>query len=424
MLQRMAVFDGPGGKELLDALLLTAYLVASGYLVLFLVAYHIHLKRLEAEAGLRLADAAFDSSMQGMMILDAAGKIMRENGAFARMAQHHAPDFFRPALDSARGQGYWEGELSARRHTGEENVFLVTLSSVRAPDGEVLNYALSFLDITGRRQAEQRIRHLAHHDLLTDLPNRALLAERTAQAIELARRNGHPVAVMFLDLDRFKHVNDSLGHAVGDELLRRSSRRLMATLRNVDVVGRQGGDEFVLLLPEVADADAAAHVALKVVEAMRQPFVLGARELLVSASVGIALFPQNGEDFDTLLRNADIAMYAAKEAGRDCYRFHAAEMTRRANERLDLEEELRRALHADELAIALQPQVTLADGALCGMEALVRWTHVQRGAISPVKFIPVAEDCGLIVALGDGSCARPAACAPAGARRSATRRWR
>ena len=418
MLQGMAVFDGPGGKELLDALLLTAYLVASGYLVLFLAAYHIHLKRLEAEAGLRLADAAFDSSVQGMLITDGAGKVVRVNAAFSRMTRYeaheaigrevgffssarHGAEFFRGVLDEAKTQGYWEGELAARRRTGEEDIYLMTVSSVRARDGGILNYALSFVDITERRQAEQRIRHIAHHDLLTDLPNRALLAERTAQAIEIARRNGHPVAVMFLDLDRFKHVNDSLGHAVGDELLRRSSRRLMATLRNVDVVGRQGGDEFVLLLPEVADADAAARAALKVVEAMRQPFVLGARELLVSCSVGIALFPKNGEDFDTLLRNADIAMYAAKEAGRDCYRFHAAEMTRRANERLELEEELRRALHAGELAIALQPQVTLADGVLCGMEALVRWTHTQRGAISPVKFIPVAEDCGLIVALGE-----------------------
>jgi diguanylate cyclase (GGDEF)-like protein/PAS domain S-box-containing protein len=414
----MAVFNGPGGKELLDALLLTAYLIASGYLVLFLAAYHIHLKRREAEAGLRLADAAFDSSVQGMMITDGAGKVVRVNAAFSRMTRYeaheavgrdvgffasarHDPEFFARVLEEAKTQGYWEGELSARRRTGEEDLYQTTVSSVRARDGSIAHYALSFLDITERRIAEQRIRHLAHHDLLTDLPNRALLAERTALAIDGARRSGRTVALMFVDLDRFKHVNDSLGHAVGDELLRRSSRRLMATLRTVDVVGRQGGDEFVLLLPEVADAEAAARVALKVVEAMRQPFVLGARELLVSCSVGIALFPQNGEDFETLMRNADTAMYAAKEAGRDCYRFHAAEMTRRANERLELEADLRHALHTGGLALALQPQVTLADGKLCGMEALVRWTHPQRGAISPVQFIPVAEDCGLIVPLGE-----------------------
>jgi len=292
----MAVFAGPGGKELLDALLLTAYLVAAGYLALILAAYHFYRKR---------------------------------------------------------------------------------------------------------RIAERRIRHLAHYDTLTELPNRALLAERTAAAIEGARRGGRAVALLFLDLDRFKQVNDSLGHVVGDELLRGCARRLVETLGAAGVVGRQGGDEFVLLLPDLADAEAAAGAARKVVEAMRQPFALGTRELLVSCSAGVALCPQNGEDFDTLLRNADTAMYAAKEAGRDCFRFHAAEMTRRVKERLELEGDLHRALQAGELAVALQPQVTLADGALCGMEALVRWSHPRRGAIGPAQFIPVAEDCGLIAALGE-----------------------
>jgi diguanylate cyclase (GGDEF)-like protein len=400
MLQSMGVFDGPGGKELLDALLLTAYLVAAGYLALLVVLYHLHVRRVEAESGLRLADAAFSSSVQGMAVLDAAGTLVRSNEAFARMTRSHAPDFFQGVLPSARLQGYWEGELPVRTRNGEEAIYLTTVSAVRV-DGEVANYAISFVDVTERRNAEQRIRHIAHHDLLTDLPNRALLAERTAGAIARARAEGRPVALMLVDLDRFKHINDSLGHAVGDELLRRASRRLIATLRGADVVGRQGGDEFVVLLPELADAEAAASVAAKTVAAMRQPFVLGARELLVSCSIGIALFPDNGEDFDTLMRNADTAMYAAKEAGRDCYRFHAAEMTRRAHDRLELEADLRQALQSSGLTVMMQPQVQLATGALSGMEALVRWAHPQRGALSPVQFIPVAEDSGLILALGN-----------------------
>jgi diguanylate cyclase (GGDEF)-like protein len=335
-----------------------------------------------------------------MAILDAAGSRVRANAAFAHMAGGHAPDFFYGVLPLAKAQGYWAGELPARRIRGEDDVYLATVSAVRA-GGEVANYALSFVDVTERRNAEQRIRHIAHHDLLTDLPNRALLAERTAAAIERARPEGRPVGLMFVDLDRFKHINDSLGHAVGDELLRRASRRLMATLRGADVVGRQGGDEFVVLLPELADAEAAGRAAAKTVEAMRQPFVVGARELLVSCSIGIALFPEHGDDFDTLMRNADTAMYAAKEAGRDCYRFHAAEMTRRANDRLELEADLRHALQSGGLAVMMQPQVQLATGALSGMEALVRWAHPQRGALSPVQFIPVAEDSGLILALGE-----------------------
>src|SRR5581483_6085957 len=211
----LAVFNGPGGKELLDALKLTADLLAVGYLLLVLAAYHLHLTR------------------------------------------------------------------------------------------EV---------------AQRRIRHLAHYDTLTDLPNRARLAELTAAALERARRDGGTAALLFVDLDRFRHVNDSLGHATGDELLRRVSRRLVAALREADVVGRQGGDEFIVLLPGLGGGEAAARAAAQAVQAMRQPFALGERELLVSCSIGVAVFPHGGEDFDTLLRNADTAMYAAKDAGRDGYR--------------------------------------------------------------------------------------------------------
>src|SRR5581483_1096227 len=290
----LAVFNGPGGKELLNALLLTAYLLAAGYLALLATAYHLYRKR---------------------------------------------------------------------------------------------------------RAAEQRIRHLAHYDALTDLPNHALLAERTAQA--LVRAGGRGVALLLVDLDRFKQVNDSLGHAAGDEVLRRSARRLEDALHGAGLVARQGGDEFTVLLPSVADRDAAARAALGLVAAMREPVVLGEREVPVSSSIGVALAPESGADFETLLRNADTAMYAAKEAGRDGVRVHAPEMTRRVTERMELEAALRQALRGGRLHLALQAQVELSSGALSGMEALARWTDGGRGAVSPAQFIPVAEDSGLIGPLGE-----------------------
>ena len=414
----MIVFSGPGGKELLDSLILTAYLLGAGYAVVLLAAYHIYRKRRQAESQVRLAVAAFDSSIQGMMIIDAAGSIVRVNAAFERItaydsgyalgrhcgffaSRRHDPAFFARLLDTVAVQGYWEGEFWSARRTGEEDLLYMTLSVVRAAGGQPVNFAAAFIDITGRRSAEQKIRHLAHYDLVTDLPNRALLRERTEAALERARKDGRPIALMIADLDRFKNINDSLGHAVGDELLRHSALRLIATLRGADVVGRQGGDEFVVLLPDLVDPEDAGRVAGKLVEAMRLPFSVGARELLVSCSIGIAMYPKNGEDFEVLMRNADTAMYSAKKDGRDCYRFHSIEMSQRASARLELEGDLRRALKQTELSMVVQPQFELDGEKLAGMEALVRWRHAVRGAVSPVEFIPVAEDCGLVVPLGE-----------------------
>jgi diguanylate cyclase (GGDEF)-like protein/PAS domain S-box-containing protein len=412
------VFDGPGGQELLDSLVLAAYAVGIGYAALALVAYHSHLRRRRAEAQVRLADAAFDSSVQGMMITDASGTIVRVNPAFERLTGYgraealgrdprflaslrHDPAFFRRLFGAIDARGCWEGEMWCVRRDGEEELLHMTLSAVRGEDGAMRNYAASFVDITERRLAEQRVRHLAEHDLLTDLPNRALLRTRTEAAIERARRDGRRIALMFADLDRFKNVNDSLGHAVGDQLLRRYARRLLSLLRTADLVGRQGGDEFVVLLPDLDDTEDASRVAVKLLQAMRSPFPMGTRELLVTCSIGIALYPDNGADFETLMRNADTAMYAAKESGRDCFRFHSPEMSARAAERLELEGDLRRALRSGELWLALQPQVRLDGGALAGVEALVRWRHRARGELPPGQFIPVAEDSGLVVPLGE-----------------------
>ena len=414
----MTIFHGPGGKELFDALVLTAYLLGTGYAAILFVAYRIYRNRQQAIAQLRLAAAASDSSIQGMMTTDAAGAIVHVNPAFERLtgysrsdalgmsprlfaAPRHDPAFFDRVFLAIREHGFWEGELWMQRAGGGEELLHMMVSAVRDANGKVTAHTASFVVITERRLAEQRLRHLAHHDILTDLPNQAMLRDRTAAAIERARHDGSRLALLLVDLDQFKNVNDSLGHAVGDQLLRRCAQRLKESLRGADTIGRQGGDEFIVLLGDIADPEDAGRVAGNLVEMMRRPTVTATRELLVTCSIGIALYPENGADFEALMQNADTAMYAAKDAGRNCFRFHSAEMSRRANERMELEGDLRRALQEGGLSIALQPQVALRDRSLVGMEALVRWTRPGRGPVSPVQFIPVAEDCGLIVPLGE-----------------------
>ncbi len=414
----LSVFDGPGGRELLDALILAAWLIVAGYALVAFIAYRQHMKRRAAEAQVRLAAAAFEASIQGMMMTDAEGAILQVNAAFERLTGYtrqqaigrkaaflastrHDPGFFQRVFATAEERGYWEGEMWQARSNGDLFPAFMTLSAVRGGNGRALNYAMSFVDISERKAAEQRIRHLAYHDLLTDLPNRALMSERVAAAIVRAKRDGRRVALLFLDLDRFKNVNDSLGHVAGDELLRSCATRLLTTLRAADLVGRQGGDEFAILLADLAELEDAARIAAKLVEAMRRPFVIGSHELRLTCSIGVAVSPENGDSFDVLLQNSDAAMYAAKDAGRDCFRFHSVEMTQRATWRLEMENDLRRAVPAEQLWLAYHPQIDLATGRLAGCEALVRWRHPTRGAMNPAEFIPVAEDSGIIVSLGD-----------------------
>ena len=414
----MGVFDGPGGADLRNALILAAYLVGLGYAAVLWVAYRLHQRRKVAEARLRRVYAAFESGIQGALIADGAGAILEVNDAFERLtgyrraealgrgmhflaSQRHDPAFLERVLETVAERDYWEGEMWHARKGGELHPVHMTVSAVRDDDGRIASYAASFVDITERRIAEQRIRHLALHDILTDLPNRSLMREGAQAAIARAQRDRRKVALLFVDLDRFKNVNDSLGHPAGDQLLRQCATRLLGALRAADLVRRQGGDEFAVLLPDLVNAEDAARIAAKLLDSVRQPFAVGTRELRITCSIGISLYPEGGADFDTLLRNADAAMYAAKSGGRDCYRFHSGDMTRRASERLDLEADLRRALESGGLALAYQPQMDLRSGALAGVEALVRWQHAARGAVSPAQFIPVAEESGLILPVGE-----------------------
>ncbi|CAN5236998.1 hypothetical protein BH11PSE10_BH11PSE10_01220 [soil metagenome] len=286
-----------------------------------------------------------------------------------------------------------ESQLSRAREQLEQLVNERTLQlsqSVKALEQKVLE----------QQVAEARIQQLAHFDPLTGLPNRVLLHERSSQAIQMARRNGEPLALLFLDLDHFKNVNDSLGHRVGDELLKLLAQRLKLQVREQDTVSRLGGDEFIVLLPGT-DAAGAARVAAKVMQQATQAFQIDQNELTVTPSIGIALFPGDGADFDTLSKRADIAMYRAKRDGRNNFRFFTGEMQAQSLRTLQLETALRRALERDQLRLHYQPQMSLEDGRVIGAEALLRWQHPELGLVSPAEFIPIAEVSGLILPIGE-----------------------
>jgi diguanylate cyclase (GGDEF)-like protein/PAS domain S-box-containing protein len=297
-------------------------------------------------------------------------------------------------------QAFRDLEYSIRTPAGVERWFNVNGQPMFDDAGHFIGYRGTSRDISERKQAESRIQHLAFFDSLTDLPNRALLAQQAELALGLAARHRITLAVLFIDLDRFKEVNDALGHAEGDVLLLQVAARLKALIRAGDTLSRLGGDEFVLVLPEAGEAGALS-VADKVLAAFRQPFVVAGHSLRVTMSVGIAIYPEDGRDFGTLLRNADAALYRAKREGRDTRAFYAPELTVATFERLVLEGELRQAVSSGQLVAYFQPKVRMDDGALVGAEALVRWRHPVHGLIAPARFIPMAEASELIVTIGD-----------------------
>ncbi|GBL44793.1 diguanylate cyclase/phosphodiesterase [Sulfuriferula multivorans] len=290
-------------------------------------------------------------------------------------------------------------EVAAQRSNGETFPMELRVSEFSL-DGQRMFIGI-MRDITERKATEEKIIHLAHFDALTDLPNRRLVQDRTQQTIAWARRADAQFAVMFIDLDKFKSINDTLGHNVGDQLLQRVAQRLIESLRAEDTVGRQGGDEFIVLLASLSAAEDSAVVAQKILSALSAPFVINGQDLRTGASIGIAVYPQDGEDVETLLKNSDTAMYHAKEAGRSNYQFFAQTMNAAAAERLLLESSLRQAIDRNQLLLHYQPLVNIADGRIVATEALVRWNHPELGLISPARFIPIAEDSGVIIPLGD-----------------------
>ena len=367
-----------------------------------------------------LAASVFEGSPQAVLILDAERRILEANEAcheitgfsLAALRNHTLdetlwiacpPGTDRGALwRSVLDDGEWQGETLLSTRSGATFPAWLGISVVNNPaHKEHRHIIVMFSDISDKKEAENRIRHLAHHDALTQLPNRSLLADRLDHALERANRNHLKLALLFIDLDRFKHVNDSLGHPMGDRLLQVVAQRLVAVVREEDTLARQGGDEFVVLLEAIDEPDDAARVAVKLLATLESPVTLDTHEIFVGASIGISLYPDDGRDAESLLRFADSAMYEAKEAGRSTYRFYTAEQTRISRERFELESGLRRAIERKELQLYYQPQASCRGSNLTGVEALVRWLHPERGLIPPDRFIPLAEDIGLIGALGD-----------------------
>jgi diguanylate cyclase (GGDEF)-like protein/PAS domain S-box-containing protein len=286
------------------------------------------------------------------------------------------------------------------RRDGFESAIEDSAAPIHDRGGRVIGAVIVFHDVSAALAMSHQMTHSAQHDLVTNLPNRLLLNDRISQSISLARRQNRPIAVIFLDLDHFKYINDSLGHAIGDHLLQSVSKRLVASVRGSDTVSRQGGDEFVILLSEIAYPEDAATSANKILHSLSAPHSIEGQDLHIDGSIGISVYPEDGADAETLIKNADTAMYHVKENGRNNFQFFKAEMNEKAVERQSLEGSLRRALERKEFLLHYQPKVNLETGEITGVEALIRWRQPDRGLVPPSQFVPIAEDCGLIIQIG------------------------
>ncbi|MDX9944607.1 MAG: EAL domain-containing protein, partial [Azonexus sp.] len=366
----------------------------------------------------RLLGVAFHHSGEAIMITDHDNCIVTVNPAFTELTGYTQEEVVgkNPSMLSAGRttreeyermwaaislKGYWQGEIWDRRKDGGVYPKWLSISVMRDESGEIRFHIAHFSDISAERAAEAKLHHMAHHDMLTGLSNRVSLKDRLEHALALARRESSRVALLFIDLDRFKSINDTLGHHVGDELLIAVSQRLRQCVRESDLVARLGGDEFVVMLPGLDQSPAAASVAEKIVASIGEPYLIGAHTLYTTPSVGIAIYPEDGADGESLMRNADAAMYHAKSAGRNNFQFFDAKMNELAVERLSIEHALRHALSRDEFRLHFQPVIDIRTGRVASIEALVRWQHPERGLLAPGFFIGVAEETGLIQAIGD-----------------------
>ena len=374
-------------------------------------------ERLNAEEQLRMVAAVFETSNEAIMIADQRGLIKIVNRAFERITGYSAEEvkgknpnmlssgrhdrqFYQNLWDALNEHDTWSGEIWNRRKNGSVYPEWLSITALRDEEGQITEFVSVFSDITSRKEAEAHIRHQAYYDALTQLPNRNLLLDRLEVAIHTAQRDNQTISVLFIDLDRFKYVNDTLGHEYGDELLTQVAKRLSQCVRESDTIARFGGDEFVILLHNIISEREASLVAEKIIKRLSEPFTLAGREIIIGASIGLTMFPGESDDPDTLLRNADLAMYRAKQTGRNRFQFFTGSLQEQANILMEMEQDLRLALEKNQLEIYYQPLVRAATGRVTGVEALLRWHHPRLGMVPPDKFISLAEDTGLIGPIG------------------------
>ncbi len=366
---------------------------------------------------LKLAALVYNNSHEAMMVIDADATIIDVNPTFSIITGfskaemvgkkldvlnvREDSDFHRSLWQALRETGHWAGEVWNRRKNGQVYPEWLEINAVRNEHGEVCRWVVQAADISTRKSTEHHIWRLANYDKLTGLPNRSMFHDRLEHEIRRAHRSGKKLALLFLDLDGFKEVNDSLGHDVGDLLLQQVANRLAGCVRESDTIARLGGDEFIIILNEVVDTSVVGAVAQKIIDALAAPFTLRANTIYVSASVGVTLYPDDGETNEVLLKNADQAMYAAKKDGRNRYCYFTSRMQEQVNRRARIISEMRLALTSHQFHVLYQPIVELRTGRIDKAEALVRWHHPLDGLVSPSIFIPIAEEAGLVSALGN-----------------------
>ncbi|HWJ95341.1 MAG TPA: EAL domain-containing protein [Telluria sp.] len=375
-------------------------------------------RRKELEAALERASQVFENSRDAIVVVDREFKVVALNHAYVELSGFTQDDLIGHILPSLRlgvrdrtvdeqiwaevnRHGHWEGEIESVRSNGQRFPAEVAITAMSDVQRRLTSYMIAIEDITERKRNEEAARHQAEHDPLTGLPNRVLFLDRLHQALATARRQHNRFALMFLDLDRFKLINDTMGHAAGDDVLKEVALRLTHCVRGVDTVSRLGGDEFVVLLADIGGVDQAAHVASAVMQAVARPMRADGQDVSLSVSIGIAICPSDGSDQQTLLKHADVAMYHAKQQGRNEFRFFSPEMNAHVVERVLMENQLRRALARHEFELEYQPEVDISTGRTIGVEALIRWRHPERGVLLPQEFIQVAEESGLIVPIGE-----------------------